>query len=112
MSYTDCELPTFYNVREQKAKKTHRCCECSAPILVGEVYTLCVGKWDDFQIYKQHVLCANACRYIRDELSEGDCIAFGSLMEWYGEKYNMDKKCVGSAEIRSMMAKILRRERR
>lgn len=112
MSYSDCDLPSFYDVREVKAKKTHHCCECSAPILVGEAYTYCLGKWSgDFQCYKQHNLCANACRWIRDQSDDG-CIAFGSLKEWFHEdrRYS-EKNHPKTVEIRNMMAKIFKRER-
>lgn len=115
MSYTDCELPSFYSVHDRKAKKQHKCCECSALILPGEVYVYCIGKWDDLEVFKQHLLCANACRYVRDELSDGECIGFGTLKEWHQDYFQyMDRK--GKLHptvipIRKMMADIFRRER-
>lgn len=114
MSY--CDLPTFYNISEPTAKKPHRCCECRAPINIGEKHLKISGKWDGPpETFRQHQACAEACMLIRDEF-EDECIGFGELMEWYGEwrigwqadhrEEEMVKK------FRHLMAVILWRERK
>lgn len=64
-------------------------------------------------MYRQHDLCANACRYVRDELSDGECIGFGYLKEWYQEADTyLDRKTEPKIlQIRKMLCQIFRRER-
>lgn len=112
MSYEDCELPEFYRTSEPVAKADRRCCECKAPIMAGEEYVYCVGKWDgDLNSYSQHESCAQACEFIRD-MQGGECIGFGSLKEWHQDmKWNYKKSDDNHREIRKMLAAIIRRER-
>lgn len=111
----ECDLPQFFNVKEPIARKQYHCCECRAKIEPGEKYVYCIGKWDgDLSTYRQHLLCANACRHIRDE-SDGECIAFGGLKEHMGEMYwhnGAIKRRPNHAILRKMYVDILRRERR
>lgn len=118
MSDSDCDMPEFSFVSEPRARIKHRCCECTAPIRVGEKYVRCSGKWaGDVSTFKQHTLCAEACESIRD--NSGECIAFGSLKEWWSEagndsKYHIKNKTKYSEhyiEIRKMLAVIFKRER-
>lgn len=45
--------PEFCDERWVKARKTHRCCECSRVIPIGETYERTVGKWDgEMQTHK------------------------------------------------------------
>lgn len=109
----ECELPQFWNVTEPVARKQYSCCECSAPILAGEKYVRCSGKWDfdPPKSFKQHLLCANACRWVRDNILE-ECLSMGGLQEWWGEDgYYGDKKRPEFIGIRKMLAGIYRRER-
>ena len=117
---TECELPIFYGYTEPVAKKQHQCCECSAPILVGEKHFHCTGKWHGDkkpQSYRQHDTCREACEVIRDSFG-GECIGVGSLKEefnelvcddWYpqNDRWNEPWK-----KLRHLMAVILVRERR
>lgn len=108
----DCELPEFANAADVRARKDHKCCECRATIRRGERYTRCSGKWDgQVSTYKQHDLCARACEFYRDNIGE-DCLPFGSLFEWWRDdgKRN-DKRDENYAEIRVMLAGILKRKR-
>jgi hypothetical protein len=110
----ECEIASFYSVDDRKARKSHRCCECSAPIVAGESYVYCLGKWaGDFQTYKQHTLCADACRHVRDQINDGECIGFGELKSFWSEyKRDCDTKRYDHARtLRSMLAKIFKRER-
>lgn len=110
----ECELPEFYQWAEPVARKQHRCCECKAPIEKGEKHFYCTGKWDDqIQSFRQHLLCAQACMFIRDKLNGGDCICFGGLWEWVDEaKWQCDRSHPVWQELRRMLAAIKWRERR
>ncbi len=114
---TQCMRPDFCECHERTARKQHRCCECSAPIMPGDKYISVAGKWEgDFSTYKHHWLCAEACEYIRDHFNDNDCIGFSTLKEWYGEwRMGWQGRCRDDADVvafRSLMAKILWRERR
>lgn len=115
--YADCERPEFYSTKEYVARKVHECCECSAPIVVGEKYFYCIGKWDgEISCHKQHLLCEETCEFIRDCI-EKDCIGFGCLKEWWDEyKQNCDvnyhkHKDEDLKKLRGMLVDIHRRER-
>ena len=76
----ECELPSFYTTSEPVARKSHRCCECSSPILPGEKYLLCSGRWyNQISRYRQHLICAEACMVIRDSFNDHECIPFGGI---------------------------------
>jgi hypothetical protein len=114
-----CEdQPDFYKHREPVARREHRCCECSAPILVGERHFYASGMWHGkVDSFRQHLICMEACMLIRDEFAGGDCIGFGSLKEefnemrednWHAER---DRFKLAWRRLRGLMAKILWRER-
>lgn len=108
-----CELPAFYFTKEITAKKEHICCECKAPILRNEKYLLCKGKWgNSIDLFRQHLLCAEACEFIRDNLND-ECVPFGDLFEWFRNEssYKFTKNNPDSKKIRQLMVKIIRRQR-
>jgi hypothetical protein len=111
-----CDMPVFYSHSEPVARKVHRCCECAAPIEVGEKHFYGRGKWDgEIDEYRQHLACMEACMLIRDRFEDGECIAFGELMDYYGEyRFDLrgDKRDEWTAKFRGLMAKILWRERK
>lgn len=43
---TEGEAPSCFSVTLRRAMKEHRCCECPAPIVPGEMYELASGVWD------------------------------------------------------------------
>lgn len=109
---TYCELPPdFYEVREPVARKSHECCECRAKILPGEKYVRCAGVWDfEFDEFKQHMECANACRFVRDRI---ECIPFGGLKEWWrSDGRHTETKNERWRGFRVLYASVLKRERR
>ena len=70
----DGESPEFFNKQELKARKEHRCCECSELIHIGEKYEYIVGKWDgEFDYFHTCLICAR----IRGDY----CAPFGNLWE-------------------------------
>lgn len=46
--FCDYDPPSFYNSAIRKARKPHKCEECSGSILRGEKYEYVSGKWDGF----------------------------------------------------------------
>lgn len=80
-----CEAPTIYEDVVRKARKVHKCCECSEPILVGENYCYFKGLYDgSWSSYKQHT----RCRDLMNEVSNvwhPDCVAFTEVKEAYLE---------------------------
>jgi hypothetical protein len=111
----ECEIPQFYATSEPIARKVHRCCECVAPIEIGERHFLGRGKWDDkFNAYRQHTLCEKACEFVRDNFNGDECIGFGTLFEWLHEEvYELRrfKESEKGRQLRTMVAKIIKRER-
>lgn len=84
----DWDGPEVYSEGEVVARKEHGCVECNAPILPGECHLRYSGLWDGaWGGGRQHLLCRDACVWIRDVL-EGECIAFGELGEWWAEHGN------------------------
>lgn len=96
------EEPEVYSAVDRTARKEHRCCECRVPIVKGEKYVACSGKWDgQFKVLRQHVLCCQACMFIRD--MQGECIPFGSLLQDLPESYLRDLP----RALRTMLMQIL-----
>ena len=88
MSRDSCDwtMPEFFSEVVRTARIERGCIECTAPILPGERYYAQSGKWDgDFQTFAQHLLCRDACVWIRDVL-EGECVAFGELQQWWSDR--------------------------
>lgn len=109
-----CDIhPEFFNQDTVKSRKVHRCCECSAPIEIGEIYIRSTGKWDGkVDTIKQHSLCASASTMWskRHDDDYNECHEFGSLRSYntsFLKKNNEDE-----VEIRKAMAKILWRQRK
>lgn len=115
----DFEIPEWYSATWPVARKEHTCCECGAAIRKGERYGSFSGKWDrDVTVYRQHVLCEDACRYIRDHIQGGECVCFGGLFEWWREAgfgargLAEEKKPKKIREMRALIARILHRKRK
>lgn len=112
---SECVIPEFYSYSEPVARKQHVCCECYAPILPGEKHFAYRGKWDgDLQTGRQHLLCMEACMFVRDKLNDNECIGFGKLNEFIGDAYHYlrEQKTNDTVrKFRSMVAAIRMRER-
>jgi hypothetical protein len=105
-------MPVFYDATERVARKQYKCCECSAPILMGEKHLVCCGKWENkISTYRQHLNCAAACMMIRDEFNDGECVGFGELKEWWAESCRFDRHHEEWKKFRGILSRILRRER-
>jgi hypothetical protein len=65
----DCDAPDFYSEYFRTARKEHKCCECEVPILPGDRYVACAGKWDGaVDEFKQHLPCYHIARFVNLEL--------------------------------------------
>ena len=85
---SDCEIPEFYTETEHTARRQakRKCCECRQPILPGEKYVSCKGKFDgDFFCVKQHLVCFHIARFVNYDLKFNDdgynCIPFGEIKQ-------------------------------
>lgn len=65
--------PAFFSSTIVKAKKAHKCSECSTEITVGQAYERVVGSWArDFLSYKICPKCVELRQKIHDiEIKEG-----------------------------------------
>jgi len=111
---TECLIASFYKWSEPVARKEYKCCECYAPIMIGEKHFSAIGSWDgEFSNYRQHLLCSEACMFIRDNYNEFECIAFGDLFDYYWEfRLDIDRHSEKGKTFRAMMAKIKWRQRK
>ena len=114
----DCEIAQYYNWKERVARKEHECCECDAKIIPGEKYLQVNACWEHRpDTYRQHLLCARACEYVRDSgINDDECLYYGGLKEWWGEwvggMNNRDAEEAQRATVWRFMLQITRRERR
>jgi hypothetical protein len=114
----ECDVTTeFFQWSEPRARKEYDCCECGAPIEKGERHFQATGKWEgDFFSVRQHLLCCQTCMVIRDDIQHGNCIPFGSLMD-YCQEFRLDIReqarsgQAGAKKLRSLLYRIKRRER-
>lgn len=71
---TDCycdigDPPEYYRVRIVKARKQHRCEECSRVILPGESYECVTGKWEGaVSILKTCSNCLDIRRFVQNSV--------------------------------------------
>lgn len=116
-----CEMPLFFSERWPVARKEHKCCECGQPIFAGEKYGSFSGKWSHafdggMQVFKQHLECEEACRFIRDYLNSDECIGFGELFETWADFLTLNTPDFTLSEkakqYRSIMAKVIWRKHR
>ena len=68
-AFCECDIEgsvSFYRVETRKARKSHRCSECDAPILPGEAYEDAAGKQDgDMWNEKTCSFCMALVDYIK-----------------------------------------------
>ncbi len=84
MSYDcscDYDAPTVFRSSIVRAKKEHRCDECSALIRVGEQYQYVFGVWDGYP--SSQYVCEH-CRDIRTFVKNNIpcfCWCYGSMLD-------------------------------
>ena len=75
----DYDEPSFYNSKDVRAQKEHKCVECGGTINIGEKYEYVVGAWvGELRVYKT---CSD-CLGLRDILSNSPyyCLSHGDLV--------------------------------
>lgn len=78
IGYDTGEYAEFWQEREVKARKPHKCCECLADISAGAVYTKTIGKYEgDFFSFETCALCGE----IREVFGCGDGVPYTELWE-------------------------------
>lgn len=114
---SDCEIAQYYVCKERVARKEHECCECSAPIEIGEKYLQVNACWEGRpSVERQHVLCEQACEFVRDSgINDDECLYYGGLKDWYREwvkgGYTHEAELSERQKIWGFMVRIARRER-
>jgi hypothetical protein len=83
--FCSCDYEPFdwYDAKCVKARKEHRCCECSQPIKPGEVYERAVAKYDG-RIYSYKT--CTPCSRIRHDY----CAPYKGLREQVWELLGID----------------------
>lgn len=80
-----CESPSAFMTKTRKARKDHKCCECSRPIRKSESYQYSSGVWDgEAYSFKQCLGCSGimeAAAKSCDDYYEGP--EFGNVSEWF-----------------------------
>lgn len=113
---SDCEIAQYYVCKEPVARKIHKCCECSAPIEVGEKHLRIDACWENRPgRYRQHLLCAEACEYVRDSgMNDDECLSFGELWEFWrsDSPYYTERELPERRALWRLMLRICRRERK
>lgn len=67
--YCDYDAPEFHRRTTSKARKQHKCCECCAPIFIGEKYEYVIGKWEgQVDTFKTCQLCADLRIWVENNI--------------------------------------------
>ena len=86
VDYCECDYdgdaPEFCNVAFVRARKEHRCYECSGKIAPGEKYRRVVGKWNgDLETYRECGLCNELRQWAEISVPCFCANTFGTLHE-------------------------------
>lgn len=78
--YCDYDMPSFYSREVRRARKLHRCYECSGAIRAGEKYEYVTGKWDWISSYRTCSRCVDLRTWVTNNLP-CFCWAHGNLID-------------------------------
>ena len=110
-----CEMPDFCVESHPRAARTYRCEVCRYVIPRGEVHFALAGKWaDSVETVRCHEECHELYALCRSS-SYDDCLAFSETLEDVQERGRSrrgEARDPETQEIRSLLAKIIRRYRR
>lgn len=88
MCYQYYGVSDIYIERQPKARKEHRCCECTLPIQIKEQYhrieSLYEGSWETF---KMHLSCQDFRQMVYDHEREEGC----EYTESWPPPYHLDE---------------------
>jgi hypothetical protein len=84
MSYDcacDYDAPEFYHREIRRARKPHKCAECSGPIPVGQQYEYVRGKWEGYvDNFKTCERCVDLRTWVKNNVP-CLCWAHGNTIE-------------------------------
>lgn len=84
MCYCDAEPPQAWRTTWRRARKLHRCCECSAAILSGDLYHYASGIWDHQPgSFKTCVQCVQVRDFTEANTPDDEC--FPPIGQLYDE---------------------------
>lgn len=76
-----CDAPEFYRVVNRKARKKHKCCECSSTIEIGEIYRIDSLKEEgEICSFKSCLDCGSVRDWASRQPDEDCGVEFGALM--------------------------------
>lgn len=79
--YCDYDMPSFYNRDVRRARKVHKCYECSGHILPNEKYEYVAGKWDDYiSSFRTCQRCIDLRTWVKNNLP-CFCWSHGNMLE-------------------------------
>jgi hypothetical protein len=78
--YCDYDMPSFYLRDVRRARKSHKCYECSGVIAVGEKYEHVSAKYDWVTSFKTCQRCVDLRTWVANNLP-CFCWAHGNLLE-------------------------------
>jgi hypothetical protein len=111
MSYDcwcDYDPPTFCTVTTPRARKRHKCDECSGYVEVGEQYEYTAGLWEGyFQIFKICERCYDLRTWVKNNVP-CLCWAYGNITDDCRDAIDAVTECA-SAETRGLRFGFLRR---
>ena len=89
--------PEAVLIKNRKARKEHKCCECHSIIKVTEVYRQTSGIWEgEAYSFRQCIACAEISDMVwKLDILEDEGPSFGDLKSWVRD-YVAD--CNGDAE--------------
>lgn len=89
------DLPTVWQSARPKARKRHRCIECTGVIEPGEHYERFTGLWDGE--WSTYCTCTE-CDELRSEVNANrsrhdDIVGFGELYQsWYEDEFDVGQR--------------------
>lgn len=103
----DYDPAEFYSATIRKARKQHKCYECSGAILAGEKYERVVGKWEYLDTFKTCERCVDLRTWVKNNIP-CVCWAHGNLHDDLRENVNAASWRAGE-EVRGIRFGFLRR---
>lgn len=76
----DYDAPSFYSRAIRKARKEHKCEECSGVIRPGESYEYVCGKWEWVDSFKTCERCVDIRQWVKNNVP-CLCWAHGNMIE-------------------------------
>ena len=111
----DYDPPEFYSCVVRRARKTHKCVECSGPIIPGDNYEYVSGKWEGyFDAFSTCEACVDLRTWVKNNVP-CFCWAYGNADEEMGyaidDAYDRARDEVIGLRFGFLRRKVLRAQR-